>query len=221
MLDRPVWNALKTGWATLAEGDGTALRLLRDYGPFGAAIDGAAASLESLRALIPEGEELWLVEAGEAEIPPGATIGRTGLLTQMVAEALVPRPAPADMVELGEEDAVEMQALAQLTKPGPFGRLTHRLGGFVGVRRSGRLVAMAGERMRLDGYCEVSGVCTHPDHRGGGLAGALLSVVADRIRARGEVPFLHSYADNAGAIALYESLGFRERAHVHLTVLTR
>jgi predicted GNAT family acetyltransferase len=89
------------------------------------------------------------------------------------------------------------------------------------VRHEGRLIAMAGERMRMQGYCEVSGVCTHPDFQGRGLAGALMSIVAGRIIERGETPFLHSYAYNASAIALYESLGFRIRAEIGLTVLTR
>jgi predicted GNAT family acetyltransferase len=80
---------------------------------------------------------------------------------------------------------------------------------------------MAGERMRMPGLCEVSGVCTHPDHRGRGLAGALMSIVAERIIACGETPFLHSYAHNEGAIALYESLGFRIRTNVELTIVTR
>ena len=137
----------------------------------------------------------------------------------MVADTIHRRGAIAGMIELGESDAPAMQRLAALTKPGPFASLTHRFGGFVGVRHEGRLVAMAGQRMRIDGYCEVSGVCTHPDHRGRGLAGALMSVVAERILARGETPFLHSYAHNAGAIALYESLGFRYRTNIHLTVL--
>jgi predicted GNAT family acetyltransferase len=80
---------------------------------------------------------------------------------------------------------------------------------------------MAGERMRMPGFTEVSGVCTHPDHRGRGYAGALLRRVAQRILDRGETPFLHSYADNAGAIALYESLGFRQRRQVWCHLLSR
>ena len=220
ILDRPVWSSLGSGWAALAEGDGRALRLSRDYGPFGAAASAAAEDLEALGALVPGEGELWMVERDDTNIPPDATIVRTGVLNQMVAGTLTPKQRSIDAVELGDADAAEMQALAALTRPGPFGRLTHRLGGFVGVREEGRLVAMAGERMRVDGYCEVSGVCTHPDHRGRGLAGALMSIVACRIRDRSETPFLHSYAHNSSAIALYESLGFRYRATISLTVLT-
>ena len=94
-------------------------------------------------------------------------------------------------------------------------------GDFVGVKLDGRLVAMAGERMKLEGLTEISGVCTHPDHRGHGYAGALMRVIAGRILARGERPFLHVYATNTGAIALYEALGFTRRYAMTLTVLER
>ena len=73
----------------------------------------------------------------------------------------------------------------------------------------------------MDGLCEVSGVCTDPAFQGRGLAGALMSIVCERMLARGDMPFLHSYAHNESAIGLYESLGFRYRATIHLTVLTR
>jgi predicted GNAT family acetyltransferase len=79
---------------------------------------------------------------------------------------------------------------------------------------------MAGERMKLPGYTEVSGVCTHPDHRGRGYAAALIRIVAARILARGETPFLHAYASNTAAIGLYETLGFRLRTLVTMTRLT-
>ncbi|HZW15484.1 MAG TPA: GNAT family N-acetyltransferase, partial [Brevundimonas sp.] len=120
---------------------------------------------------------------------------------------------------LGESDAAEMLALATLTVPGPFFEKTHRLGDFVGVKVDGRLIAMAGERMKPEGFTEVSGVCTHPDHRGRGYAGALMRVVTGRILERGEQAFLHAYAVNTAAIALYATLGFRVRAPVTYTVL--
>jgi hypothetical protein len=89
------------------------------------------------------------------------------------------------------------------------------------VKTDGRLVAMAGERLRLDSFTEVSGVCTHPDHRGRGYAAALMRKVAGRILDRGETPFLHAYASNREAIALYEALGFAVRREVLMTRLTR
>src|ERR1700741_4589350 len=111
------------------------------------------------------------------------------------------------MLPLGDADASEMLALALLTEPGPFLRRTHTMGAFLGLRIDGRLAAMAGERMRFPGYTEVSGVCTHPDFRGRGLARRLSAAVLTAIEARGEQAFLHAWKTNLAAITLYESLG--------------
>ena len=219
-LDRPVWHALTTRQAGLALGDARALRLQPDYGLFAAAADASADNLAALAALVPDDGALWLVEAGEMPPVPGVAIRQVSL-HQMVAAAIAPSTAAFTIVPLSEDDAPEMRALATLTEPGPFFARTHRLGNFVGVRQDGRLVAMAGERMKLDGFTEVSGVCTHPDHRGHGYAGGLMRVVAQRILARGETPFLHVYPDNRSAIALYEALGFTLRRPMTVTVLAR
>ena len=114
-----------------------------------------------------------------------------------------------------------MLALATLTEPGPFLRRTHAMGTFRGIRIGGRLVAMAGERLRFPGYTEVSGVCTHPEFRGRGLARRLSAVVAGGIEARGEQAFLHAWKSNHSAISLYEGLGFRVRTEVQVVVLRR
>lgn len=220
-LDRPAWSALTTGWSLLARGDAQALRLDPDYGPFGAAADASEPALAALGKLVPAGEQLWTVESEEMPCVPGTTVLRSATLHQMIATRLNPVAANVEIVNLGEADAAEMRALAHLTQPGPFFARTHRLGGFVGIRRDDALVAMSGERMKITGYCEVSGVCTHPDYRGHGYAGMLMSVVSARILARGEMPFLHSYASNSGAIALYERLGFVLRSPLLSTILTR
>ena len=104
-----------------------------------------------------------------------------------------------------------MLALAEVTKPGPFLPRTHELGAFYGVRIGGRLIAMAGERLKLPGYTEITAVCTHEDFRGMGLAAALIARVADGIQARGETPFLHVFSHNASAIAVYRRLGMTFR----------
>ena len=114
-----------------------------------------------------------------------------------------------------------MVELATLTKPGPFGTRTHELGCYVGIRDGEKLVAMAGERLKVPGFTEVSAVCTHPDHLGKGYAARLMTEVIRRIRERGERPFLHVRSDNARAIALYERLGFGKRWEGHFAVLRR
>ena len=70
-------------------------------------------------------------------------------------------------------------------------------------------MAMAGERLKVPGYTEVSAVCTHPDHTGKGYARMLMREIMRGIRDRGEIPFLHVRSENTRAIGVYERLGFR------------
>ena len=220
-LDRPAWAALTTRQAGLAIGNSRAVRLDPAYGLFIAAADRSHASLDALCALVKEGDEVGMVEADPWPPIPGLLNRPPVPVAKMVAGALTHVPAKGfDVVDLTEADGAEMLALATLTKPGPFFERTHRLGDFVGVKVDGRLAAMAGERMKLPGFTEISAVCTHPDHRGHGYAAALMGVVASRIEARGETPFLHVYPDNAGAIRIYEQLGYAIRREMRLTVLT-
>ncbi len=220
-LDRAVWNALTTRRAILAHGTGKARRIDPTIGLFVAAADTSPESLDDLAALVRPGETVGMIETKAWPLPP--TLRATGhfALAQMVATAASPGPALPDITPLDESDAPEMLALATLTRPGPFFAATHRLGGYVGVRRGGALVAMAGTRLSLPGFVEVSAICTHPDHRGQGLGAALTRHVTARILASGDQPFLTSYVTNTSAIALYESLGFRTRREVIFTTIER
>ena len=220
-LDRPVWRALTTRQAHLARGDARAVRLDPAYGPFAAAAAASPESLAALAALVAEDDDVALIEAFPPPLPPGLIVARGGVLNQMIATKLTPRDPRCVITALAEDDAADMFALATLTEPGPFAARTHQLGDFIGVNADGRLAAMAGERMKPDGFTEVSAVCTHPDFRGRGYAAALTGVVAARILARGETPFLHVYPHNTGAIAVYAALGFSLRREMTLTVLTR
>ena len=136
-----------------------------------------------------------------------------GVCYQMIGRD-VPNPVGLEVVLLGAEDVDEMLALTELTEPGPFFPRTLELGRYIGVRRQGRLVAMAGERFRLPGYVEISAVCSHPDFRGEGLAGELTLNVAHAIRSAGDVAFLHVLDENENAIRLYQKLGFEVRRKV-------
>lgn len=226
-LDRPVWSALNGPLASLAirreQGEGAAVRLDPDIGVFVAAADGSPDSRGLLTALSREYPGAGLVEPEgtpiEAVLPDVLVVSRAPCV-QMTASALtLGQASDLDILTLGGADAEEMLALAALTKPGPFRKGTLRLGGFIGVRREGRLVAMAGERMKVDGFTELSGVCTHPDFRGQGLAGVLSRAVVSRILARGEQAFLHAYAEHTATVAFYEGLGFTIRARMTYTVL--
>lgn len=222
-LDRPVWSMLTGRQAHLAEGDGSAVRIDRGYGVFGAAPDTGADAQAALAALVPDDGELWIVEPEPWPVPPGMREVKRAVLAQMVAEGAPPLPREGEpaILPLGDDDAPEMTALAEHAKPGPWGPETHRYGPFFGIRESGRLLAMAGQRILVPGMAEVSGVSTWEDCRGRGYARTLIGHVMREMVAGGETPFLHSYADNAGAIALYESLGFRIRREVHVLAIAK
>ena len=115
----------------------------------------------------------------------------------------------------------DMLELATLTRPGPFTVEAMRLGEFWGVKVGGRLAAMAGERMMQPGHAEISGVCTHPDFQGRGLARRLMAKLIRRQMARGETPVLHVMSVNEGAIALYKRMGFDAHRESVVRVISR
>lgn len=207
--------------ADLACVTGPVCRIDPAYGPFAAAAPGHEAGFANV--LTAPGDEIWIIAPAELAPPPGTRVLRTAPLLQMIADGPVTDYAPDPEIEaLTEADGVEMAALAHSTQPGPWGPSTHRYGQFFAIRREGRIAAMAGERMRpAPGLAEVSGVCTLPDYRGQRMAARLIRHVMAGFSARGDTPFLHSYAHNAHAIRLYESLGFRARRAMVVTVLGR
>lgn len=218
-LDDPAWNALATGHRQLAQRAGAAARYPAALSPIGGLEAYTAAAFDDLVALVPEGDAVGLVSRTEYEPPSDWALLQTIAVEQMVC--LAPPEAPArDVVRLTEADVPEMLALATATEPGPFRAGTIGMGRYFGLKADdGRLMAMAGERMRLDGLVEVSAVCTWPEFRGQGLARTLVSAVAAMIVAEGSVPFLHVKAENEGAIGLYDKLGFRTRARLAFKVM--
>ncbi|MEP7210688.1 MAG: GNAT family N-acetyltransferase [Alphaproteobacteria bacterium] len=217
-LDNPIWSALTTRQAHLAIGNDRARRFPSDISPFAAAPDGSPTSSAALAALLPAGGGFAQMQPAPTPPPAGVPITLSAIGVQMTATRITPGSSDATIIDLGEADAPEMQALASLTRPGPFLPRTHTMGRFIGVRNMGRLIAMAGERLQPVGFTEISAVCTHPDHVGHGYGAALVRAVGARIFARGDTAFLHAYATNTGAIALYRKLGFDLRAEVTVSV---
>lgn len=221
-LDRATWSALHMRHARFALVQGGARRYDPAYGVFAAVESRSEADLASLAALVATHGDVALLDADPPVDAPGLAVVSQDLGARMIATALTPAPSPdVAITSLDEADIPAMLALAALTEPGPFFERTPLLGDFFGVKIDGQLVAMAGERMKPEGFTEVSGVCTHPAHRGHGYAGALMRLVSQRTLDRGETPFLHAYASNHGAIALYKRLGFTVQREVRMTRLTR
>jgi ribosomal protein S18 acetylase RimI-like enzyme len=213
-LDCPAWSALTSRQVSLGVGGEQARRFREDIGPFAAARDASPEAVAALAALAHADDDMSLLEVAPPAPPPGIVLKLSALGVQMTTKGFTAGGGDFPIEPLSDADAAEMIALATLTKPGPFRAATHTLGRFVGIRDNGRLVAMAGERMQMPGFVEISAVCTHPEYRGRGYGAALMRAVGDRILSEGDTPFLHAYASNTGAIALYKHLGFELRTEV-------
>jgi ribosomal protein S18 acetylase RimI-like enzyme len=225
-LDRPIWNALTGPQAHFAEVSGSARRFppaVTTLGALEIVDEQGFADLASLQKP-HEITALFLDEA--PKLPAAWKLRMTLPLLQMVYQegsesAQTPQASPPRWIEMGASDEAEMLALAKLTEPGPFGTRTRELGTFLGIRDGGKLVAMAGVRLHVPGFTEVSAVCTHPDHTGRGYAAELTLAVMAGIRERGETPFLHVRGNNTRAIPIYERLGFKRRTQFHLAVIQK
>ena len=216
ILDNMAWHALNGPHAELAEGPGSALRYPRSMAVFCATERLDVNGWQHLTDMVGPGRAIVLFQPNVGELPEGVSEIFRHQALQMVADGPLsakPVTGPAvDVIELGADDAQDMLELTALAEPGPFFEETYRLGTYVGVREEGRLIAMAGERIRAGGVTEISAVSTHPDARRRGLGALMTTAMAERIRDRGELAMLHVATDNAPAIPLYEQLGFRLRA---------
>lgn len=216
-FDNPAWGALTGLHADLGEQLGGAARYRDDVSPFHAVADPSdPASWRDLAGLIGPGGTATLVGV---DVPPaGWTVEHAVRGVRLVA-ADVEGASDTEAVRLTAADVPEMLDLVERTRPGPFRTHTIDMGTYLGIRRHGRLLAMAGERLHPPGGTEISAVCTDPSQRGRGLAGRLVRAVVAGIVARGETPFLHAAAHNHNAIALYRRLGFGPPRPVSFTTV--
>lgn len=225
-LDNAVWHALTTLQVNVAERRGSAVRFQPDVGIFGAvercdddgwadlaALAGPGGLAVLFRDEVPDPPEGWrVVQKG-----PGFQMTLPGRPPEVPLDRAV---AVRDLDPDATADVTAMVALTSLTEPGPFLSGTSRLGRYVGAFADDELVAMAGERMHLPGWTEVSAVCTHPDWRGRGLAAALTCEIAAAIVDRDERAFLHVAGNNPDAKRVYERVGFDLRRVVTWSALT-
>jgi predicted GNAT family acetyltransferase len=222
LLDNPIWHALSTEQSALAQGDGLAKRFPIDVAPFGGLIDQSLSAYNALEEILP-GAATALALDTEPILPAHWEMVHRGKMYQMMDESPLRGANQAEdnqiFRELTKADVPEMLALTKLTEPGPFLPRTIELGAYLGVFDAGSLVAMAGERLHLTGFTEISAVCTHPQYRGRGYGIALLSALISRITQRVETPFLHVRTGNLTAVRLYEKLGFHVRAQLHLAII--
>lgn len=220
LLDNPIWHALNSHHRHLAIQGDIAIRYQPDLFSVAAIPEGNTLGVDDLRSLVEVGEVISLFGGSLPENLTAWKVLRVFHIPQMVCEDLKP-PIPVEAIELTVDDVPEMLDLAALTQPGPFLPRTIEMGHYLGLRQDGQLVAMAGQRLHLTGFCEISAVCTHPDFRSRGYAGALTTMQAESILARQETPFLHLAPTNDTAKRLYRTLGFRQRKEIRVSVLRR
>ena len=218
VLDNPVWHALEGPHRVHALGCGRARHYPRDMAPFSAIAEPSAAAYADLALTLPVGTEARLFRPQIETLPAGWEEISCFAMLQMVATR-PPEETDLSATALSQADVPAMLDLVAATEPGPFGRRTPLLGRYLGIHHGNRLVAMAGERLRLPGHVELSAICVHPEARGKGYAAALTRSLMRRAFANGEVPFLHVRPDNKPAVALYRRLGFETRRE--LVVLWR
>lgn len=222
-LDNPAWHALKGEQRAFGMVGERAARYLPDVSPIAAVADQSQEALEELAGFVEPGRFVAVVAPGE--LPDELwRLAAMAPLSQWVCPDPPAVDADIDWVELTDAHAGEMLELARATDPGPFETRTHRLGDYVGVIRDARLVSMAGERICLSGYREVSAVCTDAAYTGRGFAQALVLEIVRRQQSAGCIPFLHVRTGSpaeAQAIHVYEKLGFHKRGDYAMSVLVR
>lgn len=209
LLDNLVWHTLNGAMAHFSVGSESVRRFAPGFSPIIGFENPLAPDFTQVNALCQKGEQFF-TDAWSAPVPEGWLLVKQSTMFKMVWTAGDPPSAKTeDWVELGEEHAAAALALAELTRPGPFGPRTRELGVYLGRFAGGELIAMAGERMQAGPWREISGVCTHPDHQGKGHARELMFELIRRQRARGQQTCLHVMSANTGARGLYERMGFQ------------
>src|ERR1700730_8600827 len=221
LFANPVWHALQTRHRHFAVSSGEACRYPADVAPFAAVATPSESALQSLHSLLVPEEYVWLIGESYPSMPELRCVGNLECLPMVLPEDVTP-PSPAPgIVPLSSANAPEMVALTDLAFPGFFRSRTCEMGSYYGVRSNGELIAMGGERITLDGYPEISGVCTHPAYRGKGYAANLIWHLVRNHRREDLVSWLHVSAENHHAIELYLRLGFTVARKVKLHRLCR
>jgi len=220
LLDNIIWNSLTGPHSKFAAGTGDARRYAKGFSPIVGFRDAEQPDLAALAPFCEPGEHFYCdIWSGAA--PDGWQIDNEARMFKMVWEGPEPVVDEApDAIALRAEHAAQAVELATLTNPGPFGLRTIEMGEYFGYFDDSRLIAMAGERMAAGPLHEVSGICTHPEFRGRGLARRLTSKLVRRQMRRGETPFLHVMSANTGAQALYEKMGFRSYRETVVRVIS-
>ena len=221
LLDNIFWHALSGAQANFASGTDRARRYAPGFSPILGFADQARPDFAALLPYCNVGEHFYC-DGWSGKAPEGWSVDLESVMLKMIWHGAQPATdEAADALPLRGEHAAQAVALAELTHPGPFGPRTLELGDYYGYFDGKRLIAMAGERSQADTLREISGVCTHPDFQGRGLARRLTAKLIRRQMQRNETPFLHVMRDNAAARAMYQRMGFRDYRESAVRVVSR
>lgn len=208
-LDNPVWNSLSESHAKFAfDYNGTKF-YNPDYCPFGGffELESTLKSAEKYASLC----ENFFIVGEKPKIADTLKLVKELVCLQMIIHQKIQITFDNEIIKLNEEHSAELFDLVNLVQPGYFKTKTSLLGNYYGIFNDGKLAAIAGERMKMNNFTEVSAIITHPDHTGKGYAKQLTSHVVNNIFDEGKIPFLHVVESNIGAVKLYEKLGFVTR----------
>jgi GNAT superfamily N-acetyltransferase len=221
LLDNLFWHTFTGPQAHLATGTARAKRYLRGFSPMLGFPDQAHPDFTGVEAFFDPGERFY-TDGWSGLVPEGWQLEMESTMFKMMWDGGLPEDdAAPEALPLGPEHVDQAVALAELTKPGPFGPRTIELGEYFGCFEGGRLVAMAGERLHAGSLREISGVCTHPDFQGRGLAKRLMLKLIRRQLQRGETPCLHVASGNTGANGLYLRMGFKDHKESAVRIVSR
>lgn len=222
VLINPVWEALSSRQSQFNRGSQSLKYFPQEVSPFIGLKNWDAEDLFDLENHVPTNRSFSVMIAKEVTIPHSFEIIFSILLYQMVCTNLIPFSNSNIAIEnLGNKDIPQMLALTELTKPGPFYQRTIDFGHYIGIFDKDELIAMAGERLRMNGFSEISAICTKPEYLGRGYASLLLSKASDRTIQEGNTPFLHVRTDNVRAIQVYQKLGFTINADVYFAIIKK
>jgi ribosomal protein S18 acetylase RimI-like enzyme len=222
ILDNPAWNALISGNKHLSNGSEGVKYFDKEISPFVAFKENTPESFQLLYELIPHNNPVIFISPHKMDIPGRWKVLLCVEVIQMVCDDVIKKTYRGpELISLTVEHVPQMMALTKLTNPGPFAEKTIDFGHYRGIFDGDKLVAMAGQRLHIFNYAEVSAVCTHPDYSGRGYARQLLLYQMNRIIAASDIPFLHVRNDNERAIKVYSALGFVTRREIFFYVMQK